>query len=452
MTFEIALNLLIGIVAGTISGLIPGVGNSVTMMMLFPYLITLSPVELIAFYIALVSTSQYIGSVVATVFAIPGESSSLPAVREGHALFLKGRGTNAISGAAIGSFFGSTLVVVLTLLLVPFLDNFIYFFTTKVQAVVLALVILSLCFSHQQRVLTSIIFVAIGYMLGLIGCRILDGSCFGVEFFGYNPTPNLRSGLPLISVVCALYVVPQIVKNWEHKPVIIDNINNYLQTGNFFENLMVFVKSMKTAFRSSMIGYVCGLFPGFSTTIASHTAYAVERRIEIKKETYSEGNYNSLVAAETANNAAAFTTLIPLFVFGIPMALSETILYEMAASKGFVLGNPTFSFGFFLTLSILLFIVNFVSIFIAWPFAKYLCYFYKIPMKAIYLLILCIIIYIVYYTGNMNWAPVYYLSVFFILLPFGILLRKFDTLPMIFTFVIQSRLDEIVIRIIDFIK
>lgn len=99
---ENLIYIIPGVTVGIIAGFIPGVGVFTSMMLMLPFLYSLEPYQLLTFYIALASTTQYIGSITATVFGLPGESSSLPAVKEGHALFQQGQGSIAISGSAIG--------------------------------------------------------------------------------------------------------------------------------------------------------------------------------------------------------------------------------------------------------------------------------------------------------------------------------------------------------------
>ena len=103
--------LLLGVLAGTIAGIVPGIGVFATLLILYPWLTSLNIIDTFVFYLALTSTTQYIGSVSATILGVPGEASSLPAIYEGHTLFKKGRGATAISGAALGSLVGGFLVL-----------------------------------------------------------------------------------------------------------------------------------------------------------------------------------------------------------------------------------------------------------------------------------------------------------------------------------------------------
>ena len=125
--------LLLGCLFGATSGLIPGIGNTVVMSLMFPFLIHVEPMNVIVFYIAAISLGQYTGSVSATVFSVPGESSSLPAVKEGHGLYKQGLGSLSLSGCALGSFVGSLFAIVFVLPVSQYLHHFTFLYSTNEQ-------------------------------------------------------------------------------------------------------------------------------------------------------------------------------------------------------------------------------------------------------------------------------------------------------------------------------
>ena len=115
--FEYAIAFVIASIAGIIGGLVPGVNIFVMSMILLPYFLTIDPVTMVMMYVVMCSIDQYFGSVSGTFFAVPGASTSLPSVYEGHTLYRKGQGDQAIMYAAIGSFIGSVFAAILTLIL-----------------------------------------------------------------------------------------------------------------------------------------------------------------------------------------------------------------------------------------------------------------------------------------------------------------------------------------------
>ena len=427
---ENLIYIIPGVTVGIIAGFIPGVGVFTSMMLMLPFLYSLEPYQLLTFYIALASTTQYIGSITATVFGLPGESSSLPAVKEGHALFQQGQGSIAISGSAIGSFLGSLLVLALVAFFIPTLSQIYQLYNTKIMALVMMLVVV-LIVASQKQIGVAILMAVVGYYLSQVGCREADGVCF----MTFN-NPDLTTGLPLISVVAALYVVPQITRPTEWYK----NKSIKLETNFELHALKKYFKHFGASLRGTVIGFVVGFLPGTGTVVSSNLSYSIEKWWQTKKGKYKLGNYQSLVSAETANNAAAFTVLLPLVVFGIPLIPSEALLYDIQMSNGFVMGENFTPKIFFENLALVLVVTNFIALIVAWPLAKYVVYIQKLPAKLFKILIWLVLIWALYTVGEKNFQEAYYLIVFFVLAPVGYLLRKFDTMPLIFTFIIGERL------------
>ena len=443
MIIELLPIILLGIMAGVIAGFLPGVGVFVSLTLAYPWLLTLDGIQLLTFYIALASTTQYIGSISATVFAVPGETSSLPAVKEGHAMFLQGRGGLAISGAAIGSCVGSVLVLGMCFALFPYLENIQFLYNTFLQAVVLLCVAVLICIATDHPV-KSFGLAIVGYGLGLVGCRDIDGKCFAT----FGDQPDLVGGLPLLPVIIAIYIFPKLLQSYEFNG---KALNEKTIENNFIEHLRYFLANWITVIRSTIVGFFAGFTPGVSTTISANLSYVLEKFIQKRKKLYKEGDYRSLVAAETANNAGAFSCLLPLLILGIPIVPSEALLYEIASAKGFIFGQ-NFTLETFKFLAIVLVIVNFIALCIAWPFTKYVCLMHKIPVRVLNMGIFVALVFVLYFTGAKLFQAEYYLIIFFALLPIGYMLRNYNTLPLIFVFVIQTRLDVVAIRIGDFLK
>jgi len=430
---------LIGIGFGVIAGFIPGIGIFATLMILYPWLLDFTGLQLIAFYIGIASTTQYIGSVTATVFAVPGESSSLPSVIEGHALYKKGQGGFAISGAAIGSFVGSFIVLGIVSLFVPSLENLYYFYSTHIQASIILMVLGLLILASSKKIIACIL-AFFGYILGTVGCRDIDEKCFATF-----DNDDLTTGLPFISVILALYIFPIVINNWNIK--LPTDSKFEIETRNIGLHLKKYWQNICASLRGTLVGFVTGFTPGLSTTMSSNMSYALEKWVQRRKKSYQVGNYAALISAETGNNAGSFAALLPLIVLGIPIVPSEALLYELASAKGFILGGENFNADFFSTVAFLLVITNFIALAIAWPFAKHICYISKINYKVLQSVILCILIGVVAYVGSQFWQSFYYLVVFVALLPIGILFRKYDMLPAIFAFLVATRIDVVIISL-----
>jgi TctA family transporter len=161
--------LLLGCFLGVISGLLPGVGNFLLLLIATPFLLGFDPISLIICYVALVSISQYIGSVPAVLYGVPGEASSFPAVVESKRLHDADQVSEAISGAAFGSFIGGLTVALCCYFLLEYIELIKYFFSTKLFVAIIVFALIIVCFVSGKNLILNFCLVGFGLLLGLIG-------------------------------------------------------------------------------------------------------------------------------------------------------------------------------------------------------------------------------------------------------------------------------------------
>ena len=421
MIFDIQ-PILFGSLLGLISGLLPGVGNFVLLLIATPILLTMNPTDILITYTALVSISQYIGSVPATMFGIAGESSSFPAVIEAKKL----KSMDAISGAAIGSFYGSFIVVALCFMFAPYLDNIKYLFSTKLYVIVLSTSLILVCLVSKQSIVTNVLLVIFGLFLGSIGYN----TTFSTPFLTFDNI-YLYSGLPFIVVSIMLFAVPQLLQNTKIK-----DSSDFFNIPNKFK---IHRLNILTSTVYSFIGFITGLVPGLTTVLSSYTAYFVSTVI-------TNNPIKRIVAAETANNSGAFSQLLPMLLFSIPILSSEAYLLNLLDIKGF---NPNYLevSTLITTICISLIAINLIGVLLAWPMAKYIGYLYAITMSTIMYLLLLLLLLIVVYLGYKHNSLNFYLLSCIGLLPITYLLRNIDTTPLVFAFLIQDPLLDNLLRL-----
>lgn len=438
--------ILGGVLAGAMAGLLPGIGNTLIMILTFPFFLGVdNPLNIIIFYVACLSLSQYTGSVTSTVFSVPGEISSLPAVKEGHKLYRKGLGSLSLSGCALGSFFGSLLAVGFVLLVGKSLQNFTFLYSSVFQSYILVIVCLFMIFGKYNRWYVTTLIGALGYGMAMIGPGGMveeETLTFGIE--------SLLYGIPLFSVVVWLFVFPQILKYWDTQMEVDIKISKE-QNLNPFMHIKLFFKNSLSFIRGSVIGFFLGLTPYLTTVISSNVSYAVEKWLRTRNKTYDEtGDYASLVTAETANNAAALSSLLPLLIIGIPITSSEALLLELTTANGFTFYVEEF-YGLFVLVSMSLVLINLLGLFIAWPMAKFLYIFYYINIKTIYKLVLVFCVFMTFYLGYIDHVMTYYVCISAILAVIGYLLRNYNTMPLIFVFMMQDGLEQNLTRFIFYL-
>ena len=440
MTIDFFIALLSGIGIGAIAGFMPGIGIFASLTILYPLLTVVDTLNLLVFYVALASTTQYIGSITSIVFAIPGESSSLPAVKEGHPMFMQGRGNFAISGCAIGSFVGGMISLGITFAFASYLPEIYNFYGSYAQSITLLLIVLLVCL-FSGPVWIAIATAALGYILSKIGCNPGLGSCF-MTF----DNSDLTTGLPFISVAAALYILPALIKTSELGPAPAS-----IRLTNYKDQIKLWISNSGSSIRGTIIGIFAGFTPGVSTATSSNLAYTIEKWIQTRKGTYSIGNYPSLISAETANNAGAFTTLLPLLVLGVPLAASEALIYELVIRNGVVLGQ-SFDLSMFYLVAVASVFTNFIALALAWPLSNIVMQLKRVDLRYFNLFIVVILTMTIAYSGSQSYQLVYYLTVFLLLVPLGILLKNINTLPLIFLFLLQDRIDLVFPRTMELMK
>ncbi len=447
---ELAI-MLLGISFGLLAGMLPGVGNVVVLMLVYPFVTDYNLFQIVLFYLCLACSAQYTGSVVATTLAVPGETSSLPAVKEGHRMFRDGRGNYAISNSAIGSFVGSGIASLIMLAVLPLaVFGIAKFYNTHTQVLILCVVSVFLIMTYgNQKWYANLGLFCLGWTLSRIG--------FNKELYIYNFDSlinyekfyYLHFGLPLYPVVIALFVFPIFLKAW-NSPRPNASALNKLWDNQFIMHIREYCKHIGSSIRGTFIGSICGLVPHLTSTLASNVAYVFEMGRQKKKNRYNEkGDLKSLVSAETANNAAGLTQLTPLLLIGIPITTSEAIILNIIENNLEIINwTTTIETGMFNRLLLYFVLMNFICVAAAWPFAKHLHVVFKLNQKVLYSLTFFVLVCLVWYLGDMKQQGLFYLYVLVALMPLGVLLRRWDTLILVFAFVLQGQIESGVTRLI----
>lgn len=417
---------LVGVALGLVSGLIPGVGNFVLMLLVWPFLSVFGIVELLIMYASMAAISQYIGSIPAIVYGIPGESSSYPAVAESRNLTTVQQVSQAISGSAFGSVVGSLTVVGLCYAFVEYTDLIKHFYNTKILVGLLLLVTLVMIVTVNNRWWVNFMLILSGIGLGMIGYN----SYLNVNFATFG-NMHLYAGLPMPVVLICLFAIPQMMHHWNTE--ITRSINKTYEIGRLY------ILNPIALLGSTIIGFFGGLIPGLTTVFSSTAAYNASML-------FTKDPVKRIVVSETANNAGAFSMLLPLLIFGVPLIGSEAILLFLMEQKGFNLVQFEFS-KVLPELALGLVLVNLVGFMMAWPLSKIVPSFYRFNIKIIISLLIIALFFVTLYTGYMNYSTAYYLVCFAILAPMGVLLRNVDTLPLVFAFIIHNKLVDGLFRL-----
>jgi putative tricarboxylic transport membrane protein len=313
------LYCLIGVLIGMVIGVLPGLGPAATIAILLPITYSINPVSAIIMLAGIYYGAQYGGTITSVLLRLPGEASSVVTVFDGFALAKQGRAGTALGIAAIGSFVGATISIVGLTLLAPVVADIALDFGPPEYAALALLGVLLIATIGNGNMLKSLIAAAIGLLLATVG----RDSFSGASRFTFESL-QLADGIDFVVVAMGLFGVGEILYNLEQrhgKPHVPAKVANVWPSRKDLK------QSSGAIGRGSVIGFVLGVLPGGGAVLASLVAYAAEKRRSKTPERFGRGAVEGVAAPETANNAAATSSFIPLLTIGIPANASMAMLF-----------------------------------------------------------------------------------------------------------------------------
>ena len=342
----IPINLLfcfIGVLLGTLVGVLPGLGPAATISLLLPITFTMRPETAIIMIAGIYYGAQYGGSTTSILVNIPGEASSVVTCLDGYQMARKGRAGPALGMSAFGSFIGGTASVIGLMLLGPVLAGFALRFGPPEYFGLMLLGIVILTFLSKGSMVTSLISAALGLFVGTIGMDPI----FGTQRFTYDSL-TLMDGVGLVPVAMGVFGIAEVFINLEQEVV-----RNVFKAR--IEGLLPSLRDWKVCLgpivRGSFLGFFLGILPGGGAIMASFASYATEKRLSRHPEEFGKGAIEGVAGPETANNAATGGAMIPLLSLGIPsnviMALlvGAMMIHDIKPSPFLVTQHPQVFWG-----------------------------------------------------------------------------------------------------------
>ena len=299
-----------GCVIGTIIGVLPGIGPLTTMALILPVTFWLSPVGALIMLAGVFYGAQYGGSTTAILVKIPGETSSVVTVLDGHAMAQRGRAGPALAIAAIGSLFAGSVVTLLIAVAGPPLAAIALLFQSADYVSVMLLGLISAVVLAHGSVLKAVGMIVLGVLFGLIGTDVTTGE--------YRMTMGLDvlfDGVGFVPLSMGLFGLAEIAVNLESTAA--TDLQAKTVTG-LWPTLADLRQSFGAMVRGTAVGTVFGILPGGGPTIAAFSAYSLEKKVSRSPERFGKGAIEGVAAPESANNAAAQACFIPMLSLGIP--------------------------------------------------------------------------------------------------------------------------------------
>lgn len=307
----------VGVLFGTVTGLLPGLGSPTAVALLLPLTLAMDPVTALIMLAGIYYGTQYGATISSVLVATPGDSSTVVSTIDGYQMARNGRAGPALAVAAVASFLAGTISIVLLMTVAPPLASLAINFgppeTFALGVVGLAGVI---GFTGASRA-KGLAMAALGLAIATVG---LDPSTGETRFAFGNI--QLYGGIGFLEVTIGLFAIAELVtqlKTGTPEPIRA-RYREMLLTWNDWR------RSRMSILRGGLLGFVVGTIPGVGATLASFLAYDLERRVSPRKEEFGKGAIEGLAAPEAANNASSNAAFVPLLTLGIPSSATAAVL------------------------------------------------------------------------------------------------------------------------------
>ena len=428
-----------GLFAGTITGIVPGAGVMVAMIIATPLLMSFDVIQLLLFYMSLASMVQFTGTIPAVYLGVPGETNSLPAVIEGTKFNKRKMAKLAIGISAIGSVLGSFVAVAITFTLLTVLISHMTVFFSNDTKFYLYIFVIAFCLLvyNKRNIIVNLLLCLVGFALSIPGESDISPDfryTFGIE--------DLQFGIPWMPVLIGFLIVPTLAKmvSTSNPNVFSPNLHiPFRKVVRYFKR-----RCIPSSLRGSVIGYLCGFVPGVSTVLSTNTSYSFEKKI------HPDTPRKLLVASETANNSGQFASMLPLLLIGIPITGSEVVLYSLLVDAGwspFQFDNITNNADMIFRQIVPWFVVaNIVGLIVAWPLAKHVLNVFSMSKKYMIAILAIGMLVLNTYLGILDYRVLLYTICLFVFSCIGLLIKKYETVPLIFMFILGNDIEGVFFR------
>ncbi|ODV24194.1 MAG: hypothetical protein ABT25_15245, partial [Variovorax sp. SCN 67-20] len=312
-TFTNLLYCLVGCILGTLIGVLPGIGPVATIAMLLPATYALPPVSALIMLAGIYYGAQYGGSTTAILVNLPGESSSVVTVIDGYQMARKGRAGPALAAAGLGSFFAGCVGTLILAAFAPPLTELAFKFGPAEYFSLMILGLIGAVVLASGSLLKAIAMIVLGLLLGLVGTDVNSG----VARYSFD-IPELTDGIGFVAIAMGVFGYGEIIANLsrpdDEREVFTAKVSGLFPTKEDFKRMTPAV------LRGTALGSALGILPGGGALLAAFAAYTIEKKTKLKpgEVPFGKGNIRGVAAPESANNAGAQTSFIPLLTLGIP--------------------------------------------------------------------------------------------------------------------------------------
>lgn len=437
--FAVALdpmNLLwvtIGVVLGTLFGLLPGIGPTAGVALLLPLTFTMDAASAIIMLAGIYYGCMYGGRIPSILIRMPGDASSVITTLDGYPLAQQGRAGSALGITAIGSFLGGTAAIVGLTLLAPPLAAVAKVFGAPEMFLLMLFGLVMVVLIGSGRIAKSLIMACAGFVIATIGMDPIQGT----ERITFGSL-ELSAGIGIVPLAIGLFGIGEVLNNLATKHAQAAKVG---AVTNVLPTWADWVATRMAILRASVIGFFIGVIPGGGGTVSSIVAYGAEKRFSKNPEKFGKGAIDGLAATETADNASSNSAFIPLLTLGVPpnpvlaLIFGALLLQNITPGPQLVDDHPDVFFGVIASM----YIGNLILLILNLPLIGLFVKILRVPMNVLAPIVVLIAICGVFSVNN---------SMFDVLLMFvfgviGFALRRFDfdLAPLILGFILGPMLE-----------
>lgn len=414
------LLMMVGCVIGLFVGAMPGLGSVNGVAILLPVTFLVPPTAAIIFLASVYYGAMYGGAISSIMLGIPGASTAVATVFDGRPLAMKGKADWALVAAAVGSFVGGTISVILFTLFAPPLADFALKFGPQEEFALMMLAFATFVGLGGDDIPKTLFSIAIGLVFAAVGLDEISGQP-RLIFFDIT---GFYHGINFLVLAIGIYGIGEILWTLEISKGEVKVTQASFTAARILEAFKQLKGSVATIIGSSFLGYFVGILPAAGATPASLMAYGVAKTMSKDPDSFGKGNITGVAAPETANNAASTGSMLPMITLGIPgspttaILLGGMIIWGLRPGPLLFVNNPEFVWGLIGSL----YMANFFTVIINIAFIPLFVSVLKLPFT-----ILAPIIFVLCIVGG--YAPTQDLHDVWLIVIFGVvfyLLRKLN--------------------------
>ena len=434
LTLQNLIYCFLGCVLGTLIGILPGLGPIATIAMLLPATYALPPIAALIMLAGIYYGAQYGGSTTAILLNIPGETSSVVTAIDGYQMARRGRAGVALFTAGMGSFFAGCVATFILAAFAAPLSQLAFKFGPAEYFSLMVLGLIGAVVLASGSLIKAIGMIILGLLMGLVGTDVNSG----VSRYAFD-VPELSDGIGFVSIAMGVFGFAEIMMNLEQKEKresFLNKVTTLIPSWNDVKRMT------PSILRGTAIGSVLGILPGGGAALAAFGAYSVEKKTSKYSAEFGQGAIEGVAGPESANNAAAQTSFIPLLTLGIPpnavMALmvGAMTIHNIQPGPQVMTSNPALFWGLIASM----WIGNLMLILLNLPLIGMCVQILKIPYRFLYpaILVFCCI---GVYTVNNTVFDVYITATFGVI---GYLFFKLgcEPAPLLLGFVLGPMMEE----------